>query len=311
MTSAIGAVVVLYRPTPDDLDHLVDLRLQCDRVLAIDNSPVEDGALAARLAAHGIGWLFNGNCGGIAGAHNRGLETLFADGLDAVALFDQDSRVGGEFLDRMRESCDALGPEPFAIGPRIYDENDGRFLPELLTGRWTMRLLRLDEGMPPQPCSLLVSSGLVISRRAFEVLGGFDEDMVIDQVDTEYCIRALTQGVQFYVEPSLVLPHHVGTKRWHRVGPLRFISMNHPASRRYYMARNGLHISKRYLRRFPTAAALPNLFTLWQFVQVVLFEPGKRSKLAGLGWGLVDGVTGRLGPLETTRPRLASRLLQE
>jgi rhamnosyltransferase len=305
----IGAVVVLYHPEDEHLTRLAELRHQCDRIVAVDNSDPTDPAAVHSFEAAGIDVVHNANRGGIAGAHNRGMERLFAGDVDAVVLFDQDSRVPDDFLPAMRDAIETLGPDrAFAAGPRIYDENDGRFLPELLATRYSMRLLRLEPSMPPQPCTLLVASGLVVSREAWTRLGGFDEDLVIDQVDTEYCIRALVQGIPFYVVPSLVLHHQVGEKRWHRFGPLRFISMNHPAARRYYQARNGLHISRTYGRTHPTPALLPNLFSLWQVLQVLLFEPAKADKLRALWYGTLDGVAGRLGPIEATRPAFAARL---
>jgi rhamnosyltransferase len=274
----------------------------------VDNSNAEDSERAARLERDDIRYLFNGNAGGIAGAHNRGLEKLFSEGLDAVMLLDQDSRLGPDFVSRMTDACTALAGTPFAIGPRIYDENDGRFLPELYMGRFAMRLVRIEPGMAPQPCSLLVSSGLVVSREAYDVLGGFDELMFIDQVDTEYCIRAMTRSVQTYVHPGLVLAHRIGKKRWHRLGPLRFVSWNHAAFRRYYIARNGVYLSRRYITKLPTPAFVPNLFTVGQLIQILLFEMGKRDKALAIVCGWADGLVGRMGPLETARPKLAARL---
>jgi rhamnosyltransferase len=53
---------------------------------------------------------------------------------------------------------------------------------------------------------------------------------------------------------------------------------------------------------------VPNFITLLQVLQISLFESDKRAKLSSVGCGLIDGLLGRLGPLETTRPRLAARI---
>jgi rhamnosyltransferase len=147
----------------------------------------------------------------------------------------------------------------------------------------------------------------VLSRLAYERLGAFAEALFIDHVDTEYSLRALLHGVQFYVEPRLTLSHRIGRKRQHRLGPVRITSMNHPAFRRYYMARNGMHLCVQYVPSLPVAL-VPNFITLLQVFQVLLFESGKLAKLSSIGCGIVDGLLGRLGPLETARPRLAARL---
>jgi rhamnosyltransferase len=83
--------------------------------------------------------------------------------------------------------------------------------------------------------------------------------------------------------------------------------MNHSALRRYYMARNGMYLCKRSLKRTPAVLAL-NIITALQIIQVILFETEKIKKLSGIGYGLIDGLLGRLGPLEKTRAKLARRL---
>jgi rhamnosyltransferase len=303
----LGALVVLYRPTRQQLAQLLELCGYGAPLLVVDNSPGASAEIADALNAHGIEYLCNANRGGIAGAYNRGLTRLFERGFGAVALFDQDSQVSADYFRVMRESCVALGPRAFAIGPRIYDENIRRFLPQMHSNGFSIRTLMFEAGASLQPCSFLISSGCVISRLAYEGLGAFAEALFIDHVDTEYSLRALLRGVQFYVEPRLTLSHRIGEKRQHRLGPLRVTSMNHSAFRRYYMARNGMHLCLQYIPSLPVAL-VPNLITLLQVFQVLLFESGKLAKLSSIGCGIVDGMLGRLGPLEAARPRLAARL---
>jgi rhamnosyltransferase len=211
----IGALVVLYRPTPQQLTHLFELCQPGVPVVVVDNSPVAAASMVNGLATHGIAYLRNANRGGIAGAYNRGLTHLFERGVGAVALFDQDSRVSADYFRVMRESCTALGARPYAIGPRIYDENIRRFLPQMYSNGFSIRTLIFDAGASLQPCSFLLSSGCVISRLAYERLGAFAEPLFIDHVDTEYSLRALLRGVPFYVEPRLILSHRIGEKRQH------------------------------------------------------------------------------------------------
>ncbi|MCC8404118.1 glycosyltransferase family 2 protein [Paraburkholderia sp. MMS20-SJTN17] len=303
----LGALVVLYQPTRQHLAHLIKLRGHGVPLLVVDNSPAESAAIIEALEAQDIEYLWNANRGGIAGAYNRGLTRLFERGCCAVALFDQDSQVSADYFRVMLESCAALGPRAFAIGPRIYDENLGRFLPQIYSNGFWIRTVMCEARTSLQPCSFLLSSGCVISYRAYQCLGAFAEALFIDHVDTEYSLRALLRGVQFYVEPRLTLSHRIGEKRQHRLGPIRLTSMNHPAFRRYYMARNGMHLCIQYIPSLPIAF-VPNLVTLLQVFQILLFESGKLAKLFGIGCGMVDGLFGRLGPLEAVRPRLAARL---
>ncbi|RQS08229.1 glycosyltransferase family 2 protein [Burkholderia sp. Bp9002] len=305
--AALGALVILYHPTDVQLAALGTLRRACDALLVVDNTPQPDARARDVCARDGIALLHHGNRGGIAGAFNAGLAALFRERVDAVALFDQDSAVPAAFFPAMRDVCAGLAHRAFLAGPRVFDENARSFLPELSTNGITLRRLRIEPGAPLQRCAFLISSGCVVSRDAFDTLGPFDETLVIDHVDTEYSFRALARNVPLYVVPSLVLSHRIGAKQRHTFGPFEMTSMNHPWQRRYYSARNAVQLGIQYGLRFPIAI-VPNLLTLWQIVQIALVERDKRDKLRGILLGIADGVFGRLGPLERTRPRLAARV---
>lgn len=310
-----GALVILYHPSGEQLARLAALRDACEALVVIDNTPYAEAAHnAARAAAQRDGYTLiqNGNRGGIAGAYNVGLAHLFAleDRIDAVALFDQDSVVPDAYFPAMRAFAKRLAGRPFIAGPRIFDENNGRFLPALATNGIGVRRLEFDisEAATAQPvrCAFLISSGSLVSREAYAALGRFDEALFIDHVDTEYCFRALAHNVPLYLVPALVLRHRIGKKARRRIGSLDIPTMNHPWTRRYYSARNAMQIAIQYGPRFPVAL-VPNLLTLWQIVQVVLGEQDKRAKLKGILYGLIDGFTGKLGPLDASHPRWTAR----
>ncbi|MBR8333633.1 glycosyltransferase family 2 protein [Burkholderia ambifaria] len=304
--TTLGALVILYHPTDAQLAALGAWRHACDALLVVDNTPQPDARARALCARDGIALLHHGNRGGIAGAYNAGLAALFRRDVDAVALFDQDSSVPAGYFATMRDVCSALAGRAFLAGPRIFDENARSFLPELATNGISLRRLRVAPDAPPQRCAFLISSGCVVSRAAFDLLGRFDETLFIDHVDTEYSFRALARNVPLYVVPSLVLKHRIGAKQRHAFGPFEMTSMNHSWQRRYYSARNAVQLGMQYGLRFPVAM-VPNLLTVWQVVQIALVERDKRAKLAGILYGIADGLLGRLGPLERARPRLAAR----
>ncbi|EMN1928714.1 glycosyltransferase family 2 protein [Burkholderia ambifaria] len=304
--TTLGALVILYHPTDAQLAALDAWRHACDALLVVDNTPQPDMRARELCARDGIALLHHGNRGGVAGAYNAGLAALFRRNVDAVALFDQDSSVPAGYFATMRDVCAGLAARTFLAGPRIFDENARSFLPELATNGISLRRLRVAPDAPPQRCAFLISSGCVVSRAAFDLLGRFDETLFIDHVDTEYSFRALARNVPLYVVPSLVLKHRIGAKQRHAFGPFEMTSMNHSWQRRYYSARNAVQLGMQYGLRFPVAM-VPNLLTVWQVVQIALVERDKRAKLTGILYGIADGLLGRLGPLERARPRLAAR----
>ncbi|NVI22369.1 glycosyltransferase family 2 protein, partial [Burkholderia pseudomallei] len=115
--TTLGALVILYYPTDEQLSGLEALARDSDALAVIDNTPHEHAAARERVRAlaaraHGearVVWRHHGNRGGVAGAYNAGLSALFAQGVEAVALFDQDSTVPAAYFARMRDACAQLG----------------------------------------------------------------------------------------------------------------------------------------------------------------------------------------------------------
>ncbi|OAJ53992.1 rhamnosyltransferase [Paraburkholderia ginsengiterrae] len=302
----LGALIILFHPSEEQVARAVAMQSACDRLLVVDNSPLPDARAAAMLSDAGVALLHYGNRHGIAGAFNHGLSALFEQHVDAVTLFDQDSEVPEGYFAVMRDRCASMSGQAFMAGPRIFDENDQRFLPELTTSGLSVGRLQVEPGAALQRCAFLISSGCVISREAFARLGRFDETLFIDHVDTEYCLRALLCNVPLYVVPSLVLSHRIGARRRHKWGSFELTTMNHAGFRRYYSARNAMQLALQYGLRLPVAV-VPNVLTLWQIVQIVLLEQGKLAKLTAIALGVWDGLFGRMGPLAQTRPRLAAQ----
>ena len=288
----MGVLVVLFNPGDDDLEHLGELAAAFPqlRFLAVDNSPHSDPQRNARLRGQGIAVLHHGNRQGIAGAFNQGLDTLFRRGLQGVLLLDQDSRPGGAFLAAQWRNLQACNGQACLLGPRIFDRGDRRFLPAIHLDGLALRQLSLDGLTTPQRTSFLISSGCLLTREAYQRLGHFDEELFIDHVDTEYSLRAQALDVPLYVDPRLVLEHRIGTRKTRRLGGLSLSAMNHAPLRRYYLARNGLLVLRRYARSSPLAL-LANLPTLTQGLAVLLLERDKLL-LRCLGWGLWDGLRG-------------------
>lgn len=301
------AIVVLYKPEPDDLANLHRIRPFFDELVVVDNSPspisFNDGTVDASMPV-----LRNKNEGGIAGAFNCALR-FFSNTPDLTFLLDQDSRITKHCVDRLVSVCSDMQDDAYIVGPAIYDVNLGNFSPVLNLSRWSYHVHELD----PSDSKLnrafsVISSGSVISRSAIQRLGGFDAGLVIDHVDTEYALRAAVKGVPVYVYPRAVLHHAIGQRSEHKILGLRFRPNNHAPFRRYYISRNGVLLSKRYLRSHPSFVTLNFARMAHEVLCVLLFERHRMRKLTAIGLGLVDGLLGRTGVFSDRWPRLSRNL---
>ena len=217
--TTLGALVILYHPSDAQLDALGAWRHACDALLVVDNTPQPDARAASCARARASRCCITAIAAGSRARTTRAA-ALFRDRIDAVALFDRIRRCRPR-ISRDARSVRGAWRAPVLAGARIFDENARSFLPELSTNGIGLRRLRIEPGASLQRCAFLISSGCVVSRDAFDVLGRFDETLFIDHVDTEYSFRALSRNVPLYVVPSLVLPHRIGAKQRHALGPLK------------------------------------------------------------------------------------------
>ena len=297
-----GVIFVLYKPTPDFLDHLAKARTACRNVVAVDNSPEPDQSLHESLFKQGTEVIFNSNKGGLAGAYNRGADALLARGCEAFFLLDQDSEIESSFFEKMFEAANELGVDEFLLGPKIYEIKLDKFMPMLAQGKYLPKSVPVaDKTSGLFPTMGVISSGSMISAAAYRKIGPFREDYFIEYLDGEYSMRARRAGVPIYLNAAVTLRQNFGNIT--RRGEL--FSTNHPAWRRYYVARNCVHCFSTY-REYVGLHWLSSVFVLQQVVMVLLFEAEKRKKLLALASGYVDGIRGRLGTFEERHPRLAA-----
>ena len=301
-----GALTVLFNPSEAHVHNLFRLKRLCENVVAVDNSPVLDLQLQEHIRKGGIDLLSNFNRGGVAGAYNKGLERLIEKECQLLFMFDQDSEVPEDYFPRMLASRLTLGNPHCLMGPKVFDIHVNRYLPAHMVHGFAAKPISIthaDHGL--LRCSSIITSGSVLSAETYRILGHFREDYFIDHVDTEYSFRAASKGVPVYINTSLTLKHEIGKRIDHSICAVKIIQWNTSPLRLYYSARNCIHIVRLYGRRFPILALI-NVITAQQFISVMLYEKGKIKKLVAMMAGIVDGLLGRYGAFETSRPRSAT-----
>jgi rhamnosyltransferase len=279
----ITAIVTAYHPD-DRLPGVVESALtSCASVIVVDNTPYpakgerEQPDPLSGYRDPRVTVLGSGRNLGLAAALNLGLAELPADA-EAVLFLDQDSVVPAGLIDGLAED---LGDASIGVvGPSPVDAATGKVY-ETLPGRHR----RLDER------DMVITSGMLLRRSCLERVAGFREDFFVDYVDLDFCLRLRRAGVRIVRDLALELPHSIGDVRVHpflgrsaRVG-------HYAAWRHYWIARNGTILIRENLRALPVWALTNTLFMGRWFVQLVLFEPERRTHAAAFLRGLRDGLT--------------------
>ncbi|WP_459830573.1 glycosyltransferase family 2 protein [Hydrogenophilus islandicus] len=233
---------------------------------------------------------------GLPAAINLGVRVLaeHAPHCTHILLLDQDSVPMPGSIARLCEALAFLereGKNPGAVGPQLRDVDTG-----LNHGFHQMRLWRWHRAYPPtnahQPIAVanLNGSGTLMRRALFERLGGLDETLFIDHVDTEWSFRMSAAGYTLWGIPDAVFRHRMGERGlrfwllgW-RVWPAR------SAIRHRYLFRNAVWLMRR--------PYVPTVWKVWAvlklFVTAIVhafFDPDRCAQLSAMVRGVRDGLS--------------------
>lgn len=215
----------------------------CSGVRAVfDNSDLTSKNQMIRMACEeaGVIYLGSGHNSGTGVGLNRLIELADEKELAWLLYFDQDSLLGDGFVSAMKACLNAR----YAGGPIGVIGSSIR--------RSGTEVVPCDD--PPVEYEVVryaIASGTLFSVQGAKVCGGFDEDLFLDTVDHEFCLRLRALGWVALRDNGRVLWHEVGTDSRETWGQRSFIISRHPKWRRELMWRNSLIIFRRYFRRFP------------------------------------------------------------
>jgi rhamnosyltransferase len=287
-TPGIAAVVVLYNPAEDVLDNVDSYRGQVDTVIAVDNTGSPDRRLVQGLESRGVDYVSLGGNRGIAAALNEGCRRARDLGYAWVITFDQDSTATPGMVARLSATVELDQPlaRRIAIVAPVWQQVGG------LPAATAPGCLDLD---------VALTSGSLTRQSALAELGGFREDLFIDRVDNEFCLRARRRGWRIVQRGDAVLLHRMGDLR--RVTfPVRCWVSDYSPVRRYYMVRNLLEVRREYGRDFPGVLAEEKRYWSREILKIVLAEPHRLQKLKMMVRGWLDYRRGRFGKYEDLHP---------
>lgn len=297
-----AAVLVVHGTVGELQPALAALTALLARVVLVDNNEAPSAELARQASAvGGVELLHQGNRGGLAGAYNRALRHL-QEAVDAAALtpprqivfVDQDSdpAVLGAFLADPEVRALLARDDVAAVAPAYRDRATALRARYVELGHWRLQHLpREFSGL--RQVAFVVNSMSVWRSAALAQLGDFDEQLAIDHVDTEHCLRARQQGLSIWVHGNHVFAHAIGQRRRYRLLGRELQATGHGPARRRLIGRNTVLLMKRWGWREPAFARLCLLRLAYEAAGIVLAEDQRACKLAALLGGSVQGLFAR------------------
>lgn len=272
----IAAVVVLYHPASEVVTNVGSWAGQVDVVYAVDNSDGDIAPVVSAVAAlEKVVLIRNHQNVGIARALNIGAEKAIAEVYDYLLTMDQDSAAAPDMVARMLACLDGLNPTRIGIISPFHVTKSGH-LPGVEA---------CQDVMTP------MTSGCLLNLAVYRDVGPFRDDLFIDFVDNEYCLRLRKRGFKVCRANLARLEHCVGDTI--KYGP--FIATNHSPLRRYYKTRNRFWVFREYVSAFPGHCLFDLVRLVKEITSIVLFESEKLNKLLMMWRGWRDFRQGKFG----------------
>lgn len=288
-TAVVGAAIAAFGPGAELLAAVESVSTQVAAVVVVlDEHPVPPASREVLDACRAAGAevVEHDANRGIGAALNTGVARLgeLLPALTHVLTLDQDSEVPPGYVDALVAAAAAAT----AAGVRV-----GMVAPDSVGS-----IVRLP-GRRPAPDGVRlggepIQSGLLVPRRVLESTGGFDEDLFIDGVDTDFYLRARDLGLQCVLAPGTRLEHRLG--RAITVGEDRELPLLVAATFRYhYQWRNLVALLRRHARRHPLWAVRAVVRAVRHLAIVTLLAPGRTARLREALAGLRAGLRGERG----------------
>jgi len=294
----VVSIIVTYHPDYETLGQLFDAIMpQVSHVIVVDNSDNEayHSDISQMLPANGS-MIRQGYNSGIATAFNTGVAEAKILNASHVILFDQDSLPAPDMVECLLNTMNQViesGQQVAAVGPNYIDVKGQKSSPFVKMKGFRLCRVECAEN-EIVTVDHLISSGSLISMNALNEIGLMEDELFIDYVDTEWCLRAIHKGYQIYGVGSARMNHDLGDEYAHLFG--RAIPVHHPL-RYYYTVRNGIWlIQQSWVSLSWKVMDFRRLFLIYL---VFSFFVGKRllnMKMLTLGiWHALIGKMGKYG----------------
>lgn len=284
MTYKLAASVILYNPDDSVVANVKSYIEYIDVLYIVDNGNSKKAIdLLTSVFFDKIKVFEHRENMGIACSLNEVLKD--ANGkFDLLLTMDQDSKFyDGSMKLYIQELAKFDWQKTLAVGASIVSY--GFIAASDVQVEWT-------------PTECMITSGNIISVENALLIGGFDERLFIDEVDSEFIYRGRKAGYDVFANISgIYLLHSLGNPSFHKfLGHMTKVQ-NHNKIRKYYMFRNRLVVLSKYWKfiGFKRSWNYYIKANLGLVRDVVLFEDDKFEKLKYIVLGLRDFLTNKLG----------------
>lgn len=239
----VAAIVILYEPDVDVIENMKSYVQDLDRLYVYDNSTEINTEIERAICNFtNAEYYFAGENQGLCVPYNQYYRKAIEEGMDWFITLDQDSQAEKNMLCAMKDfaNSDLCDEKIGIIAPVICDLNDEY----------------IQQDMDYRYVSEVIQSGSMHRLDMMKIIGDYDENLFIDQIDYEYCARCRAGGYKVVKLNQAILFHDCQDKdTQHKLVDGKMIYFNkYSLLRYYYRYRNTLYCYDKYREKDPIYA---------------------------------------------------------
>jgi rhamnosyltransferase len=281
--SDIAGLVVLYNPEQNVIENIQSYISQLPKLYVVDNSEVCNNNIVETIKGfNNSNYIFNGENLGIAKALNIGAQEAIKDDFKFLFTFDQDSKATTRMIETIKSYLAENDFSSIGILSPFQDNKGYKKPPD-------KKITKV---------SNIATSGNLLNLYAYNQVGPFLDELFIDYVDVEYCLRLNDSGFKVIRLNDAVLKHNLGSLVKRRFLFRKVAVTNHSPLRLYYRTRNRFYVLRKYKYKFPLFS-IYNFFRLFmETIKIVCFESERIEKMRMMIKGYSHFRINRFGKLK-------------
>lgn len=266
-----AGAITLYHPTESMLMDICQYIHGLSPCYIIDNSLQKNESLLMKIRClPNVIYIDNDGNKGVAYALNQAVRMCRESHIPWLLLLEQDSSISISSIQLMYQYATDYPGHDLGIVAANYKPQ--------------VKSSGIDEPLE------VITSGSLINVDICNEIGGFLDELFIDEVDNEYCLRLISHGYRILKLNYIPFKHNLGNKQYDR----KIITYNYPPARYYYIIRNTLYVSTKYKKLFPLLHK-HKLRCIKKWVKMIFYEPDTITKLIFMVRGAIDYKRNRLG----------------
>lgn len=276
----IAGVVIVFFPDLDKLIFNIDTYInQVEQLFIVFNSPVSDDVFNRLQRKYSkIQLVINNENIGIASALNQTAIKAINLGYEWLLTMDQDSYFQSDLL--------------FKVFSRSKIQNTAIFSP---TSVDASEIKKENSDASTEDLNV-ITSGNILNLIIWKTIGGFEEKLFIDEVDNDYCLKAISNGFKIIRFNNISLIHELGQNKEVTFLFKKYTIITHPPIRAYYIFRNNFYIFNKYKNKFPEFVRSRKIMLIKVFMKILLFSTQRFQTLIFIIKGIRDYSQNLYGP---------------